>query len=178
MGGSGGGPSTSSFQLLSPAPNPRKARELHNAQHALRTRRAAVSSPEVPRPPPRCPTPEDPPPPPPPPDPLPLPRPRPAAPNPRLTHALSLAVAAAGTKEVLERLDPTARTMLAQVGRPWLVAVLASGLSRVPKAVRVRLRLKKFCTSGERLAWAKANFSRPPQPWVPVELVAGVMVRR
>ena len=29
-------------------------------------------------------------------------------------------------KEVLERLDPTDRTMLAQVGRPWLAAVLAS----------------------------------------------------
>jgi len=35
-------------------------------------------------------------------------------------------------KEVLERLDPTDRTMLAQVGRPRLAAVLASGLPRLP----------------------------------------------
>jgi hypothetical protein len=36
---------------------------------------------------------------------------------------------------VLERLDPMARTMLAQVGRPWLAAVLASGLPRLPTGV-------------------------------------------
>ena len=60
-------------------------------------------------------------------------------------------------KEVLERLDPTDRTMVAQVGRPWLAAVLASGLPRLPNGVRVRLRLREFCTSVERLAWAKAN---------------------
>jgi len=61
-------------------------------------------------------------------------------------------------KEVLERLDPTARTMIAQVGRPWLAAVLASGHPRLPKEVKVRLQLKEFCTSVERLAWAnKAN---------------------
>jgi hypothetical protein len=47
--------------------------------------------------------------------------------------------------------------MGAQVGRPWLAAVLASGLPRLPKGVTVRLRLKEFCTSAERLAWAKAN---------------------
>jgi hypothetical protein len=60
-------------------------------------------------------------------------------------------------EEVLQRLDPTALTMLAQVGRPWLAAVLASGLPRLPKGVRVKLRLREFCTSPERLAWAKAN---------------------
>jgi hypothetical protein len=60
-------------------------------------------------------------------------------------------------KEVLERLEPTDRTMLAQVGRPWLAAVLASGLPRLPTGVRVRLRLGEFCTSAERLAWARAN---------------------
>jgi len=60
-------------------------------------------------------------------------------------------------QEVLKRLDPTARTMLAQVGRPWLAAVLASGLSRLPKEVTVQLRLAEFCTSAERLAWARAN---------------------
>ena len=63
-------------------------------------------------------------------------------------------------KEVLERLDPTDRTMIAQVGRPWLAAVLASGLPRLPKGVLVRLRLWQFCTSIERLAWAKANGCR------------------
>jgi hypothetical protein len=60
-------------------------------------------------------------------------------------------------KEVLERLDPMACTMLAQVGKPWLAAVLASGLPRLPQGVMVRLRLRDFCTSAERLAWAKAN---------------------
>ena len=59
--------------------------------------------------------------------------------------------------EVLRRLDPTALTMLAQVGRPWLAAVLASELPRLSKGVRVRLQLEGFCTSVERLAWAKAN---------------------
>jgi hypothetical protein len=59
--------------------------------------------------------------------------------------------------EVLKRLDPTSRTMLAQVGRPWLAAVLASGLPRLPRGVTTRLRLRVFCKSAERLAWAKAN---------------------
>ena len=35
--------------------------------------------------------------------------------------------------------------------------MLASGLPRWPKGVRVQLRLKEFCTSAERLAWAKAS---------------------
>jgi hypothetical protein len=63
-------------------------------------------------------------------------------------------------EEVLKRLKPTVRTMLAQVGRPWLAAVLASGLPRLHKISRVRLvrlQLREFCTSAERLAWAKAN---------------------
>jgi len=51
----------------------------------------------------------------------------------------------------------TALTMLAQVGRPWLAAVIASGLSRLPRLVGWALRLVEFCTSVERLAWAKAN---------------------
>ena len=62
--------------------------------------------------------------------------------------------------EVIKRLDPTDRTMLAQVGRPWLAAVLASGLPRLPKEVRMRLQLKELCMSVERLAWAKANGCR------------------
>mgnify|MGYP002809565680 CR=1 FL=1 len=60
-------------------------------------------------------------------------------------------------KEVLERLDSTSLTMLAQVGRPLLAAVLASGLPRLPKGEKVQLQLEVFCTSVERLAWAKAN---------------------
>jgi len=53
-------------------------------------------------------------------------------------------------QEVLKRLDPMDRTMVAQVGRPWPAAVLASGFPRLPKyerAVdrkRVRLRLRDF----------------------------------
>jgi len=60
-------------------------------------------------------------------------------------------------QSVLERLDPTDRTMLAQVGKACLAAVLASGLPRLPKSPVVRLQLREFCTSVERLAWAKAN---------------------
>jgi len=60
-------------------------------------------------------------------------------------------------QEVLKRLDPVDRTMVAQVGRPWLAAVLASGLRRVPKGVLQRLRLVEFCTCAERLAWARVN---------------------
>ena len=60
-------------------------------------------------------------------------------------------------REVLKQLDHVGRTMVAQVGRPWLAAVLASGLPRLPKGRRVRLQVRGFCTSAERLAWAKAN---------------------
>jgi len=60
-------------------------------------------------------------------------------------------------KEVLERLDPTDRTMLAQVGRPWLAAALTSELPRLAGGVKARLWLDEFCTSVERLTWAKAN---------------------
>ena len=86
--------------------------------------------------------------------------------------------------EVLGRLDLVDRTMLAEVGRPWRAAVLASGL---PRALAVmlpllagqvrkpgaslfkrkrfspatgsggRLPLAEFCTSVDRLAWARAN---------------------
>jgi hypothetical protein len=62
-------------------------------------------------------------------------------------------------QEVLKRLDPTSLTMLAQVWRPWLTAVLASGLPEFPRGVWVRIRLRAFCTSTsiERLAWARAG---------------------
>jgi len=85
--------------------------------------------------------------------------------------------------EVLGRLDPVDRTMLAGVGRPWRGAVLASGLPRAlgvlppqrgsgrkpgaslhprkrlspPAGSGGRLKLAEFCTSVDRLAWAKAN---------------------
>jgi len=58
-------------------------------------------------------------------------------------------------QEVLKRLNPFACTMLAQVGRPWLAAILASGLPRLPKGRIVRLKLRMFCTSVERLALAR-----------------------
>ena len=63
---------------------------------------------------------------------------------------------------MLERLDPTSRTLFAQVGRSFRAAVLASGLPRLPKGVRARVRVRRWvvediCMSVERLAWAKAN---------------------
>jgi hypothetical protein len=63
-------------------------------------------------------------------------------------------------KEVLERLDPTDRALLAQVGRPWLAAVLASmspDLPRAGKSAGVPLKLKGFVGSVKLLAWARAN---------------------
>jgi hypothetical protein len=59
--------------------------------------------------------------------------------------------------EVLQRLDPTDRNVLAQVGTACRAAVLASCLPRLPKFPTVGLSSSKFCTSVERLAWAKAN---------------------
>jgi hypothetical protein len=59
-------------------------------------------------------------------------------------------------QEVLKWLDPTSLIMLAQAGRPWLAAVLTSGFSRLPTEFKTLLRLQEFCTSAERLAWAKA----------------------
>ena len=63
--------------------------------------------------------------------------------------------------EVLGRLNRVDRTMLGQVGRPWRAAALASGLPRLPKKPAVRRRLAEFCTSVDRLAWAKANGCQP-----------------
>ena len=60
-------------------------------------------------------------------------------------------------QEVLKRLDLVDRTMLAQVWRPWLAAVLALGLPRLPTRETVRHRLIQSCYSVERLTWAKAN---------------------
>ena len=65
------------------------------------------------------------------------------------------------TKEVLGRLDPTDRAVLAQVGWPWLAAVVrAAAEDRLPcagKSAGVPLKLVDFVGSVARLMWAKAN---------------------
>jgi len=63
---------------------------------------------------------------------------------------------------VLERLDPTSRTLFGQVGKACRTAVLGSGLPRLPTGVTARVRVRvqvveDICMSVERLAWAKAN---------------------
>ena len=61
--------------------------------------------------------------------------------------------------EVLRRLDPADRAVLAQVGQIFLIAVATAG-SDLPwggKSAGVPLKLKEFCGSVARLAWAKAN---------------------
>jgi len=64
--------------------------------------------------------------------------------------------------EVLPRLDPADRAVLAQVGRPWLAAVVASGLACAGKTAGVPLTINAVVGSAERLAWSKANGC----PWV------------
>jgi len=70
-------------------------------------------------------------------------------------------------KEVLERLHPVDRTMLAHVGRPWLAAVMSSGLLRVHNRGWARICFRELCLSAERLAWAKANGC----PWRAVDML-------
>jgi len=76
-------------------------------------------------------------------------------------------------QKVLAHVDPIDRTFLAQAGSACRVAVAASDLPRagarlVGRVVRgksewvVTHRLVAFCTSVERLAWAKSNGC----PWV------------
>jgi len=71
-------------------------------------------------------------------------------------------------KEILARVDPSDRAVLAQVGTPWLAAVVAaaaavdSGLTRAGKSAGVPLKVKDFVGSVGRLAWTKANGC----PWV------------
>jgi len=48
-------------------------------------------------------------------------------------------------------------TLLAQVGRPWLAAVVDSGLPRAGKGGAAPLVLREFVGSVKRLAWAKNN---------------------
>jgi len=71
-------------------------------------------------------------------------------------------------QEVLTRLDATDRAVLAQVGKPWLAAVVAaasmvdSTMPRAGKSAGVPLKIDDFVWSVGRLAWAKANGC----PWV------------
>jgi len=69
-------------------------------------------------------------------------------------------------QRVLAHLDPIDRTFLAQAGSACRAAVVASGLRRaggptVDESERIVWRvthlMSEFCTSVERLAWAKAN---------------------
>jgi hypothetical protein len=59
--------------------------------------------------------------------------------------------------EVLLRVDPADLSVIAQVGSWWLAAVVASGLPRAGKSEGLPLKLKEFCGSAERLAWAREN---------------------
>ena len=68
-------------------------------------------------------------------------------------------------EEVIGRLDPADRAVLAQVAHPLLAAVEAaaaaaeggSGLPRAGKSAGVPLKLAAFVGSEKRLAWAKSN---------------------
>jgi len=65
--------------------------------------------------------------------------------------------------EVLPRLDPTTRAMLAQVGRAGRDAVrLPANLAIAGRTVGVKLKLRDFIGSAKWLAWAKENGC----PWV------------
>jgi hypothetical protein len=46
--------------------------------------------------------------------------------------------------EILQRLDPADRAVVAQIGPPWLAAVVASGLPRAGKTEGVPLKIKDF----------------------------------
>jgi hypothetical protein len=65
--------------------------------------------------------------------------------------------------EVLPRMDPTSRAVLAQVNRAGRDAVrLPADLACAGRTVGVKLKLADFVGSAGRLAWAKANRC----PWV------------
>jgi len=59
--------------------------------------------------------------------------------------------------EVLPRLDPADRAVVAQVGPLWLAAVVASSLPRAGKFTGMPLKLNEFVGTVPRLAWAKDN---------------------
>ena len=58
---------------------------------------------------------------------------------------------------MLERLEPADRAVPAQVGRPWLAAVVGCGLARAGKTAGVPLQNMAFVGSIGRLAWVKDN---------------------
>jgi hypothetical protein len=59
-------------------------------------------------------------------------------------------------REVLQRMDATTRAMLAETSRTFRAAVASTGLPRVRHGSE-RLKLEEFCSSVERLAWAKSR---------------------
>ena len=69
--------------------------------------------------------------------------------------------------DFLPKLDAIDRTLLAQVGKPWRAAVVASGLGRAGLDARnergcvIRMNVKAFVDSIARLTWAKSNGA----PW-------------
>ena len=75
-------------------------------------------------------------------------------------------------QKVLQRLDPIDRTFFAQAGGAYRAAVVASDLPRAGTGEEVLVlgrsvwvvthKVREFCTSVERLAWAKASGC----PWV------------
>jgi hypothetical protein len=73
-------------------------------------------------------------------------------------------------QKVMQHLDPIDRTFLAQAGSAYRAAVSASDLPRAGTRRRIQGRslwvvthkVREFCTSVERLAWAKASGC----PWI------------
>jgi hypothetical protein len=59
--------------------------------------------------------------------------------------------------EVLRRLNPRTRAMLAETSRALRTAVAAAGLPRVLGKRKLKLKLRYYANSIERLAWAKAH---------------------
>ena len=64
--------------------------------------------------------------------------------------------------EVLPRVDPTGRGLIARVGRASRAMVVASSLPRAGASVGVPLKIQDFVRSVELLAWAKENGC----PWI------------
>ena len=60
-------------------------------------------------------------------------------------------------KEVLPRLDPTGRALLARVGRGVSAAVVSSGLPRAGSSEEAPFKVEDFVGSVELLAWAEVG---------------------
>jgi len=73
-----------------------------------------------------------------------------------------LALPAVFEAEVLPRLEPAGRALVARVGRASRAVVVASGLPRAGTTGGVPLKIKDFIGTVELLAWAKENGC----PWV------------